>query len=111
MKLTALDELIKECHSISVSKGWWEPDEMLTGDWRRDGPAKIALMHSELSEALEAMRVGSYIGKDSVTEELADTIIRIFDYAGAAGLLLADEILAKIERNRARPYRHGGKVF
>jgi NTP pyrophosphatase (non-canonical NTP hydrolase) len=105
--LAALDDLIKECHSNSVDHGFWDD----IPDPEKDGPTKIALMHSELSEALEAMRIGRFIGDHSVTEELADTIIRIFDYAGAGHLPLADTLLAKMARNRERPYKHGGKLF
>lgn len=76
----------------------------------------IALMHSELSEVLEAMRYGNppddkISGYGSVESELADVVIRIMDYAEASGINVAEAIEAKIKFNKARPYRHGGKVF
>lgn len=76
------------------------------------GPEKIALMHSELSEALEGMRCGNPLSKkipefSSVEEELADTIIRIAEFSEACSLRLGEAIEAKMEYNRSRPYKHG----
>jgi len=77
---------------------------------------KIALMHSELSEALEGLRAGNP-PDDKVTEfssvevELADVIIRIFDLAGKREWDVVGAMLAKLQMNRGRPYRHGGKKF
>lgn len=73
-------------------------------------------MHSELSEALEALRHGNkpddHIPEFSGVEaELADVVIRILDYAEARGLRLAEAIEAKILYNSTRPRRHGGKKF
>jgi len=90
---------IKECHAVAKEKGWWE-------EARNEGEL-IALMHSELSEVLEAMR--NHAPKEAVAEELADCCIRIFDYCGAKNIDLEKAILKKIEYNKSRPYRHGKK--
>ncbi|MBP7216930.1 MAG: hypothetical protein KBA46_06575 [Candidatus Omnitrophica bacterium] len=92
-------KLIAQCHGIAREKGWWETE-------RNDGEL-IALMHSELSEALEAMR--SHGSKDNVAEELADCCIRIFDYCGARDIDLEAMLAKKIAYNKTRPYRHGKK--
>ncbi|MGB4521009.1 MAG: hypothetical protein WBI28_03640 [Candidatus Omnitrophota bacterium] len=94
-----INSLIIACHSIAREKGWWDSE--------RNDAELIALMHSELSEALEAMR--NQGTKGAIAEELADCCIRIFDYCGAREINLEESLLKKIEFNKTRPYRHGKK--
>ena len=96
-----------EIHKSAIKKGWWN------GGRRNEGEL-IALIHSELSEALEALRHGNP-PDDKVPEfsgveaELADVIIRIMDYAGGYEYNVIDALIAKVEMNKGRSYRHGGK--
>lgn len=93
-------------HKWAIKKGFWE-----NGKDRNDGEM-IALMHSELSEALESLRHGNP-PDDKIPEfngaetELADCIIRIMDTAAARGWNVAEAIVAKMAYNEKRPYKHG----
>ncbi len=98
-KQPTVNNLIQECHRVAKVKGWWDEP-------RNDGEL-IALMHSELSEALEAMRNRQDQG--ALAEELADCCIRIFDYCGSRKIDLQKALSKKIEYNKTRPYRHGKK--
>ena len=98
------DEVQKNVHQTAKDKGWWDEE-------RNDGEM-VALMHSELSEALEALRHGNppddkvplFTG---VEAELADVIIRIMDFAEARGYNVADALVVKMEYNDGREYKHG----
>lgn len=107
-------DLIHHAHTTSAAHGFWEgqvPQQVL--------PEKVALMHSELSEALEAWRAGDpmfYLDADSKPEgilvELADCMIRIADFVGALreGTLFLEALAMKLNYNTTRPFKHGKRA-
>lgn len=116
MSKRTIKDLVKDAHKTAELKGWWDvPTEFGT---------QIALCHSELSEALEEYRKGCkpdevYQELDAglnkkergIPSELADVCIRIFDLCGAYGIDLEEAINRKMEYNKSRPYKHGGKII
>lgn len=85
------------------------------GDWRRkqgfetgwgNMPEKLMLVVTEVSEAMEAYRNYDRI---NFAEEVADTIIRLFDICDAMGIDIEAEIKQKMAVNLERPYKHDKK--
>jgi NTP pyrophosphatase (non-canonical NTP hydrolase) len=77
-------------------------------------PTAIALMHEELSEALNADRRDNPPDDhcpefDSISVEFADLLIRMMVFANTVGLDIPGALFAKAEYNKSRPFKHGKK--
>ena len=101
----ALREVQNTIHASCVAAGWHT--DLATGKAKhRNFGEAIALMHSELSEALEGWRKGlqddHLPNRKSIEVELADCVIRIFDTAGLEGLDIASALREKHAYNQQR---------
>lgn len=93
-------------HENAVEKGFWEEETtpVQIGN-------KLALVHSEVTEVLEALRKSK--GSHAITEEVADVLIRLLDLYAAmrnAGYIehsLEEVLDEKIAKNKLRPTLHG----
>jgi NTP pyrophosphatase (non-canonical NTP hydrolase) len=110
-----------EVEGFLHAKGWWEEDWTV-----EQGFAElIALLHSEVSEALEAYRENGledsqavkyyeHLGKNvvkpmGVGAELADVLVRLLHTCARLDVDLAERFRAVMDHNHQRPHRHGDK--
>jgi NTP pyrophosphatase (non-canonical NTP hydrolase) len=101
-----LDALSAILHETAIEKGFWNTPKNFDVFGN-----KLALIHSEVTEVLEALRKNK--GSEEIVEEMSDILIRTLDlYASMrnAGFIehSLDEVLFnKIEENKVRPALHG----
>lgn len=110
--MNSMNDLAHEIHIIAEQHGWWEPPHREFGEL-------IMLCVCELSEAVEEFRDHRGVNEiyyresdgkpEGIPMELADTIIRILDLCGHYGINIEEVIKVKVEFNKSRPYKHGGK--
>lgn len=115
---TFMDVLAAEIHKRGREKGFWDREKIDLPDDPTEPrfaparqvsnpsviPEKLALVHSEISEALDALRDEDF---EHVGEELADVLIRTLDIAAFCGLSMDEAVAAKMAKNLGRPPLNG----
>jgi len=120
-----INELAVEIHRNAVNKGFYD-DKKNIGEM-------LCLIHSEVSEALEADRKNNYADlpyfeknmnetineekyfksyfaesiKDSFEDELADVVIRVLDLCAFKKIDIEKHIKLKMKYNAMREHKHG----
>ena len=98
MKNLTTKELIELVMNQAKEKGFGvKPEEVNVAE-------KIALIHTEISEAFEAYRKKNIDGKDGFKEELGDAIQRILHLCAIFDIDIENEILKKIKENKDREW-------
>lgn len=111
----------EHAYQSAINGGWWH-DVKTGAKLNRNKGELLCLIHSEISEAMEAERKGLMDDKlphrPGAEVELADALIRIFDYAGAFGYDLSGAVVEKMKYNAKRAdhkpenrAKEGGKKF
>lgn len=104
-----LNELCTDINTYAKEKGWWQQ--------KRSALEIHMLIVSEIAEATESVRDNepSFFFKGEKPEgesvELVDALIRILDYFGERRWDLDKVIKAKMDYNKTREFRHGGKAY
>ncbi len=104
-----LNAIARECHENSRRAGWYDNPPSVA--------VRVALIHSEVSELLEADRHGNPPSDhlpqfSAAAEEMADILIRVLDMAASTGVdFIGEVVAAKLAYNRNRPPKHGGKLY
>ena len=107
--------IVVRCHFTAVSKGFWAEDVSLVdlaegvlppSDKNRHFAENLMWAVREIGEAFDDWQRGN---EETIAEELADAIIILMDAAEGHGYDITTAIIDKMEKNRHRPVRHGGK--
>jgi NTP pyrophosphatase (non-canonical NTP hydrolase) len=105
-----LTELSLRVHDSCIERGFYEKTNRFD---HQVIATKIALIHSEVSELLEAYRreptdqCDKNIALSCEQEELADIIIRTLDLAAFRGVNIGTAIMCKLAFDKTRPFKHG----
>lgn len=122
-----INQLAQEIHENAKTKGFHDGEKNIA--------EMLCLIHSEVSEALEADRKNFYASrfvesydvkalvnlynesafingfadtvKNTFEDELADIVIRVLDLAAYKGIDIETHIKAKLRYNKTRPHKHG----
>jgi len=110
-------EMARLAHQNARAKGFWDDIEYPRNMSPSEHLAKHALIMSEVAECTEAVRLPGFdpietkytqSGKpEGLPSELADIVIRVFDYAEALGIDIETAIVEKHSYNVTRPRKHG----
>lgn len=101
-----IETTAKRVFEGNKEKGFWP-------EGSRNKLEQHMLIVSEVAEMTEAVRKVEPMASKKIPEfteeeeELADVLIRVFDYAGGHSLRLGEAVIEKLRYNQSRPFKHG----
>jgi len=100
-----LNKLAEAAAATSLTNGWW-PETKNEADEAQQAGLVLLRIHSEVSEVFKEIRHGR-----NPDEEIADVLITALVLAGHLRVDVDKAVADKMERNKSRGYRHGGKLI
>lgn len=99
--------LQQEAWQTAEAKGFHAQFDVSVPGEREQALMRLALIHTEVSEATQEIKRYGLAHPDRIGDELADILIRVADMAETLGISLEGHVAHVLARNKGRALRYG----